>query len=33
MENFNVISGYANEGVATQMGVYAEAVAKVPQLA
>ena len=33
VENFNVLSGYANEGVATQMGVYAEAIAGVPQLA
>ena len=33
VENFNVLSGYANEGVAAQMGVYAEAIAKVPQLA
>ena len=31
VENFNVISGYANAGVAAQMGVYAEAIASVPQ--
>ena len=33
VEDLTVIRGYANEGVATQMGIYAEAIAKVPQLA
>jgi hypothetical protein len=33
VEDLNVIPGYANQGVATQMGIYAEAIAKVPQLA
>ena len=33
VEELNVIPGYANQGVATQMGIYAEAIAKVPQLA
>jgi hypothetical protein len=29
--DLNVIDGYANEGVARQMGIFAEAAAKVPQ--
>ena len=33
VENLSVLQGYANEGVAAQMGIYAEASAKVPQLA
>ena len=33
VEDLNVIDGYANEGVARMMGIFAEAVAKVPQLA
>jgi hypothetical protein len=33
VEDLNVVPGYANQGVATQMGIYAEAIAKVPQLA
>jgi hypothetical protein len=31
--DLNVIDGFANEGVARQMGIYAEAAAGVPQLA
>ena len=30
--DLTVIRGYANEGVAAQMGIYAEAIAKVPQM-
>lgn len=33
VEDLNVIPGYINEGVAAQMGIFTEAVAKVPQLA
>jgi len=33
VEDLSVIRGYANEGVAAQMGIYAEAIAKVPQSA
>jgi hypothetical protein len=33
VEDLNVIAGYANEAVAPQMGIFAEAAAKVPQLA
>ena len=32
VEDLKVIPGYANQGVATQMGIYAAAIAKVPQL-
>lgn len=31
VEDLTLIPGYANEGVAGQMGIYAEAIAKVPQ--
>jgi hypothetical protein len=31
--DLNVIDGFANEGVAQQMGIFAEAAARVPQLA
>ena len=33
VEDLSVIRGYANEGVSAQMGIYAEAIAKVPQFA
>ena len=33
VEDLNVIVGYANGGVAEQLAIYAEATAKVPQLA
>ena len=31
--DLNVLNGFANEGVAKQMGIFAEAAARVPQLA
>jgi hypothetical protein len=31
--DLNVLNGFANEGVARQMGIFAEAAARVPQLA
>ena len=33
VDDLTFIPGYVNEGVATQMGIYAEAIAKVPELA
>jgi hypothetical protein len=31
VEGFRHIDGYTNEGVARQMGIWSEAIAKVPQ--
>ncbi len=33
VEDLSMVDGYANEGIARQMGLYREAIAKVPQLA
>ena len=33
VEGLNVMPGYTNAGVARQMAIYSEAIAKVPQMA
>lgn len=33
VDDLNVIAGYTNAGIAPQMAIYAEAIAKVPQMA
>jgi hypothetical protein len=33
VDDLNIIAGYTNAGVAPQMAIYADAIAKVPQTA